>query len=165
MDEGVNKNDIILPEEPESKKPEPAPKEYDSLDAPKKKKPILAIIIIVAFVSLVASLVIVILDSNRKIADLTTPTEDSGSSYYDSKAFNSSIAFARERLNVGDYDSAEYALRDYQIIERMTATQKYRYFALLADLYSESALNNAERCSHYTALAEENLAKIREGEE
>lgn len=153
-------SDIILPETIDIPHEEPKPQKSS-------KKLIFVILAIIAFLGLIISLTIVIVNSNQKTESTTEePTDETAQTIgYDSEEFNSAIAFASGRFDAGDYVTMEYTLKQYSLVERMTVVQKYRYYALMAKLYSEVALNDPELSARYSALAEENLIKIRGGED
>ena len=157
MSEDEAPNDTILPE---------TDTDYYDVTPTKKhtKKPLFIFCTILAFAALTASLVVVIVNSNQRIAELTSPTSEKGG-YYDPNDFKSAIVFARKRFAEKDYDSALYAVKQYNMTERMTTLQKYRYYALMADIYSSTGMNNQELYKRYYDLAENNLTKIREGED
>ncbi len=159
MAEADTPNDTILPEIDTDSF-------YDDASATKKrsKRPLFIVCTIFAFIALTASLVIVIVNSNQRIAELTSPTSEKGG-YYNAEDFKSTIVFARNRLAGKDYDSALHALKKYNLTERMTTLQKYRYYALMTDIYSPTGMDNPELYTRYLKLAENNLTKIREGED
>ena len=88
-----------------------------------------------------------------------------GSSKYDSQKFNDTMTLAEERLGVKDYVGAEYYLKEYSSPERMSPTQRYRYYTILATLYSKDNLNDPELATKYAVIAKEALKSIRKGEE
>ena len=75
------------------------------------------------------------------------------------------MGVAEERLSVGDYTGFNSALENYSMPERMTVTQKYRYYSLKASYYSPDNDDNQELYTKYNNLVEDSLKQIRKGEE
>ena len=154
-------DDIILPEadaeihvEPPTSKP--------------KKTTAIIIISSVVFLALAGALIFVIIRSSNNAqqlepTDIDHPTTDTFK--YDNEFVNDIVNQAEENIKKGDYLAAREALISQDILpERMTASQKYRYYSALASLYGENALNEPKLYERYDALAAQNLEAIRKGE-
>ncbi len=154
-------DDIILPEadaeihvEPPTSKP--------------KKTTAIIIISSVVFLALAGALIFIIIRSSNDAqqpepTDIDHPTTDTFK--YDNEFVNDIVNQAEENIKKGDYLAAREALISQDILpERMTASQKYRYYSALASLYGENALNEPKLYERYDALAAQNLEAIRKGE-
>lgn len=149
-------DDIILPEVDTEPHTEPA------LPQPAQKPRLLAILTAVAFLVLVGALVFVIINNNNQpVSNEPVATEPF---YYDNNDFNEQMNEAELRMSEGDYFAARDIIKKNALIERMTASQKYRYYSILVALYDESALNDPAERAQYEALAAQTLAEIRKGE-
>lgn len=130
---------------------------------PKKKTTLFIALASVVFVALAGALVFVILNNNRETASpQDTQTEDYFK--YDSSVFSSIMDSAEDAIAAGDYLSAREQLNNYNLTERMTASQKYRFYSIFASIYDETALNDATLHDRYQALADQSLEEIRKGE-
>ena len=154
-------SDLILPETDTTDFVEPTTPNHK-----KTKMMVLGIVSAVAFIGLVVALIIVIINKNSNNPEPPADNNTSeDSSIYDSQKFNDAMTIAEERLGVKDYVGAEYYLKEYSSPERMSSTQKYRYYTILATLYSKDNLNDPELATKYAVIAKEVLKSIRKGEE
>lgn len=153
-------SDLILPETNATDFVEPT--------APSHKKTkviVLSIISAIAFICLIAALIIVIVNKSPNPEPPADNNTSEDSSKYDGQKFNNAMILAEERLEVKDYVGVQYYLKEFSNPERMSFTQKYRYYAILATLYSKDNLNDDGLAAKYAAIAEEALNSIRKGEE
>ena len=152
-------DDLILPESDITDFVDPTP--------PKKNKKTTIIILaaVVAFICLAGALIFVLLNKDSNENTQTQDTTEDSSARYDSQEFNKAMTLAEERLEIRDYVGVEYYTKQYSIPELMTLAQKYRYYSLLATLYSEDYLDDSELFSKYTSIADSTLKSIRKGEE
>jgi len=133
---------------------------------PHKKHIAFFLAALVMFIALSGSLAYAIFNSTTndpEPIDDSTPPADTFK--YDREEFNEAMDKAEERLIARDFVAIDSILSDYAVPERMTASQKYRYYSFLARLYSEENLNNTELAEKSEAIAAESLNEIRKGEE
>ena len=135
---------------------------------PSRKTIIFITASILIFVSLVVSLIIVVTNkpsasssSNDDSPQTTQSNQDNF--YYDSEEFDNAMGQADFCLKNEDYNGAGYYLGLYSSPERMTSVQKYRFYSINAELYSESHLDDAELSQRYSELANNALQSIRKG--
>ena len=153
--------DLILPETSAEDFVDPTP-------PPKKfKTPVIIAVGVAAFLCLAGALTFVLL---HKDSDSDQPTDGQDTSEesltkYDSQEFNSAMTMAEERLEVKDYVGVEHYIKNYSLAEYMTLAQKYRYYSILASLYSKEHLNKPDLATKYYAIADDTLKSIRKGEE
>jgi flagellar basal body-associated protein FliL len=152
--------DIILPETDATDFIEPIAPNHK-----KTKMIVLGIVSVIALIGLIVALIVVIINKNPDSKPPTNNGTSEDSSKYDSQKFNDAMTLAEERLGVKDYVGAEYYLKEYSSSERMSPTQKYRYYTIMATLYSKDNLNDPELATKYAIIAKEALKSIRKGEE
>lgn len=151
-------DDIILPEAGVEVHVEPPASKSN------KKNIILAVLAAVVFLALVGALIYVIANNSSTPDPDAADLPRSDAFRYDEEFFNNAIDEAEECITKGDYITARELLAQYNLPERMTAAQRYRFYSALTSLYSESALNDAELRARYEALASQSLKEIRKGE-
>ena len=131
----------------------------------KTKIIVLSIISAIAFICLITALITVIVNKSPSSEPPANSDTSEDNSRYDGQKFNDAMILAEERLEVKDYVGVQYYLKEFSSPERMSSTQKYRYYAILATLYSKDNLNDDELAVKYAAIAKEALNSIRKGEE
>lgn len=151
-------DDIILPEVDTEPHPDPVPTKAS------KKSHLFVILAIAIFLALAGTLVFIIINNNKTTQPISGEPIVSEPIRYNNEQFNEKMDEAESLLSEGDYLSVRSILEENSLTERMTATQKYRFYLISAALYDESALNDATRHAQYEALAAEALAEIRKGE-
>ncbi len=154
-----NSDDIILPEtDVEIHAESPAPTR-------RKKTTLLIVVASIVFLALIIALVFVIIKStdNKEETIPDTPSEET-TFLYDDSAFNDTVNQAEDYIRTGDYLAARELLQQYALPERMTSTQRYRYYSTLAMLYADNAMNDQALHDRYADLAKRNLEAIQKGE-
>ncbi len=135
---------------------------------PRKKRLVFIIIAVILFVTLSGSLAYAILNNGTDQPDvppIDEPNPPIEIFKYDRDSFNAAIDSAEERLLARDYIAVESILSEFAVPERMTASQKYRYYSFLAQLYSKDNLNDPDLAQKSEEIAAESLNEIRKGEE
>lgn len=160
-------DELILPESDAPITPANAP-------TPAKPRPrktaIFVALAAVVFVALATSLIIIITGKSTtpeqpvNTTDDTPPTDDTEVFYYDQEEFTEALDHAFSCLEDKNYSAVSFYLQPYSATERMTAVQKYRFYSVYAEMYSEAYLNNPELAQKYSALVSEALKSMREGE-
>ncbi len=157
-----SEDEIILPESESTLSPEPSPVHKSA----EKKSRALAVVAIIAGLALVGSLVFIFI--GRPTADDSSETADSSDSdgfRYPKNEFDEVYRVAMTQVETKDYYGAINSLVDYSLPERMTTEQKYRYNYLLADIYSETKINNPSLHDLYYQRMIEAHTKLLKGEE
>lgn len=125
---------------------------------------ILAVVIAIVFVTLATSLIIVITQKPTPSEPIPeTPEETDHSLIYDQSEFDDALNHAYDCLADGNYYAINYYVNPYSATERMTLAQKYRFYSLYAEMYSESYINDVEQFQKYTDLVNSTLKSMREG--
>jgi len=160
-------DELILPEADTPIIPTDAP--ASGTEPRSHKKNALIILAVVVFVILAASLVFIITNKSTdsrpaETTDDPTSSEPSESFYYNQEEFTDALDHAYSHLDNQNYSGVEFYLKPYSAVERMTAAQRYRFYSIYAEMYSEAHLNEPESAQKYTELANDALKSIREGE-
>jgi len=153
-------DEIILPETDIDESVNP------TLPSKKSKPKLIIIFSVIGLICLTTALVYVVIDKSSNIPAPSSDTSnaDEDALKYDEDAFNEAMAKAEERLSVEDYFAVKYYIKEFSLPEKMTLAQRYRYYTLLADLYSEKHLNDSELRAKYSSSAKSTLELIRKGE-
>lgn len=160
-------DELILPETDTPNTP--AKNIPDSPAKPRSHRNLfLATIAIIAFCALAVALIFVIINNptNTESTEISDTPESSSDSffYYDQAEFTDALDHAYSCLENQNYAAVDFYVQPYAAVEHMTSSQKYRYYSLHAEMYSESHLNDPNLAQRYSKLASDALESMRKGE-
>lgn len=160
-------NEIILPET-DTPITHPEDTSDPTTKTHSRKNIFLIAIAIIAFGALATALIFVIINNptDTESTEISDAPESSSDSffYYDQAEFTDALDHAYSCLENQNYAAVDFYVQPYAAVEHMTSSQKYRYYSLHAEMYSESHLNDPNLAQRYSKLASDALESMRKGE-